>query len=1162
MEIRILGPLEVRDGKRLLELGGGKQRALIADLAINRGQPLTTDRLIEDLWGDRAPPTAAKTLQALISRLRKTLGRDAILRQGGGYVLAGDGIGTDVERLERLLLSVRDAHAAGNAVAAAEAVSAAVALFRASPLVEFQYDEFAQIEIARLEELRLQTLEEQIEQQLVAGRHTQVIPELEALVREHPLRERLRAQLMLALYRSGRQADALDEYQSARARLVDELGIEPGRELRDLEQAILQQDPGLDPVASAVETDRPDTVAGTVLVGRERELAQLRGALDAAFAGRGSLFLLVGEPGIGKSRIAEEVLDEARRRGALALVGRCWEAGGAPAYWPWVQSIRAYVEQTDPEQLPEGGELAQIVPELADRSSEAPALSLDDEGARFRLFDATARFLKVAAASRPIVLVLDDLHAADEPSLLLLQFLAGGLETGRILLIGTYRDVDPTVREPLTSTLAELARERVTYRIELGGLDTLDVRRYIELSTGIEPAAALVEAIRTETEGNPLFVGEVVRLLASERSLVHIEADTLWAFGLPQGVREVIGRRLGRLSSECTQALTLASVLGREFRLDALERLVEDTGEPLVELLDEAVQARVLASVPSARAMLRFAHALIRETLYDQLTTVRRVQLHRRAGEALETLYGDHAEPHLAELAHHFFEAAPGGDADKAVDYARRAAARALALLAYEEAARLVRTALDAIDLAHPGDDRTRCDLLLDLGEAESRAGRSDVAKEAVWEAAGLARRLELPRELARAAMLYGGRIVYERAGRDGRLVPLLEEALGVVGEEDLELRSRLLGRLAGALRDEHSRERRDRVSAEAVRLARTVGDPAALGYALDGRVSAIVGPHTLADVLVICDEEEVVAEGSGDGERLLSSRFFRFLVHVTRCEMGAAERELAVVIEMAEKLHQPAQLAQALFSDAMLALARGEFDRGEHVSAQGYAYGKNSTGIALPTVLVHEYILGMVRGDPAALEPLLRTAASDYPARPFFRAMLAHHYAILGRRPEAEQALAELALDEFAGLPLDSEWLYGVSFLAETTALLGDVERVDSLYRLLMPYAALNTVNVPEGMRGSMWRYLALLAASKESWSDADHHFSRALEANERMGLRPWLAHTQEDYARMLLGRDGNSTRGVELVDFAVATYRELGMQMDASRAAELRSAGLRIST
>jgi DNA-binding SARP family transcriptional activator len=333
MEIFILGPLEVRDGDREFELGGGKQRALLADLVINRDEPLGADRLIDDLWGERPPPSAAKTLQVLISRLRKTLGRDAIVTRGGGYVLDENIVSTDVEQLDALMRRAREASAAGDEAAAAEATTGAIGLFRARPLIDFAYDDFAQAEIARLEEIRLTTLEKRLELDLGAGRDAELIPELESLVREHPLRERLQGQLMLALYRAGRQADALEAYQSARQTLVGELGIEPGRALRELEQAILQQDPALE-VERAISAAAVPEGPTSVLVGREGELRELRAGLDAAFAGRGSLFLLVGEPGIGKSRIAEEVLQDARQRGAVALVGRCWEAGGAPAYWP------------------------------------------------------------------------------------------------------------------------------------------------------------------------------------------------------------------------------------------------------------------------------------------------------------------------------------------------------------------------------------------------------------------------------------------------------------------------------------------------------------------------------------------------------------------------------------------------------------------------------------------------------------------------------------------------------------------------------------------------------------------------------------------------------------------------------------------------------------
>jgi eukaryotic-like serine/threonine-protein kinase len=965
---------------------------------------------------------------------------------------------------------------------------------------------------------------------------------------------------MLALYRGRRQADALEAYRSARETLVGELGIEPGRALRELEQAILQQDPSLETERAISAAPVPEAPT-SVLVGREAELEELRAGLDAAFAGRGSLFLLVGEPGIGKSRIAEEVLQDARKRGAVALAGRCWEAGGAPAYWPWVQSLRAYVERTDTAalrtQLGSGAaEIAQMLPELRDLAADVPAPPLESEGARFRLFDASARFLKAAAAARPLVLVLDDLHAADEPSLLLLRFLAGELDDSHVMVIGTYRDVDPTVREPLASTLAELSRARVTRRLELRGLADADIRRYIELTTDVEPPTELVGAIRRETEGNPLFVGEVVRLLAAEGSLARVDIDSLWTLGIPQGVREVISRRLSRLSAQCTHMLTLASVLGREFRLDALQRLAHEPPERLLELIDEAIEARVLAPLPGARGSLRFAHALIRETLYDQLTTVRRVQLHRSAGEALEALYGSHAEPHLAELAYHFFEATPGGDVDKAVAYARRAAEHALSLLAYEEAARLVRTGLEALELAEPTDEPTRCELLVTLGEAESRAGNMHIAKDALWRAAEIARRLGLPRELAGAAAVYGGRIVYARAGDDARLVPLLQEALAGLGdEEEPALRSRLLARLAGALRDEHSRLRRDRVSAEAVDLARSTGDSGTLGYALDGRVAAYIGPDRLGEALALADELRELAERTDDDERIVSARFFRFLVFVTRCQTGDAEVELAAVRRMAQKLHQPAQLCQTTASTAMLALARGDFDRGRILAEEAFRHGEHSSPeIAFSAMQLHAYALGLASGAIYELAPRLSAMADRFPARPFFRCALVYLQALLGDA-SAERGFSELAADDFGQIPLDTEWLYAMSLLAETSVLLHDVDRATQLYALLMPYAELNAANVPEGIRGSMRRYVGLLAATTERWDDAERHFTLALDANERMGFRPWLAATQEDYARMLMARDSERSDASDLLDAAIRTYRQLGMHEHAERAARVRS-------
>ena len=544
------------------------------------------------------------------------------------------------------------------AVRAAVEVDDALALWRGPPLADLAYESFSQAEIGRLEELRIAALEDRFAANLELGRDADVVSELEALVRDYPMRERLREQLMLALYRSGRQADALAAYRDARRTLVDELGIEPGRQLREVHEQILMQDPGLD--RRSIDETAPALSRG-VFVGRVRELAALVGALDDALAGRGRLVLLAGEPGIGKSRLSDELIRDAEARGARVLIGRCWEAGGAPPYWPWIQSLRSYIQETEPEalraQLGAGAtDLAQLLPELRDLFPELPEpVAPDSEGARFRLFEAASSFLRNAALARPLVLILDDLHAADEPSLLLLLLVVREMADSRLLLVGAFRDVDPTLRAPLSSALAGLVREPPTAQLQLAGLSEADVAEYIELSTGIEPAPKLTKAIHVETEGNPFFVGGIVHLLDAEDLIAEADAH----MRIPPEIRAVIGQRIGRLSERCRNLLVPAAVIGREFGVDELAQLSELTPEELLDVLHEAMAERVVTDVPGTAGRLRFGHALIRDTLYDELTPIRRLQLHRAAGEALEALYSLDLEPHLAELAHHFIAAAP-----------------------------------------------------------------------------------------------------------------------------------------------------------------------------------------------------------------------------------------------------------------------------------------------------------------------------------------------------------------------------------------------------------------------------------------------------------------------------------------------------------------------
>jgi tetratricopeptide (TPR) repeat protein len=474
-----------------------------------------------------------------------------------------------------------------------------------------------------------------------------------------------------------------------------------------------------------------DRLAAGLFVGREREMRELRAGLDDAVAGSGRLMLLVGEPGVGKTRTAEELIIYARLRGARVLVGRCYEGEGAPAYWPWVQIIRSYVQSRDPAQLraemSDGApDVAQVVSDVRQRLPDLPAQPpLEGEKGRFRLFDSITTWLKKAGQEQPLVLIIEDLHWADTPSLLLLQFLTRELKQSRLLLLGTYRDVELARQHPLAQVLGELAREPLSQRILLRGLGEPDVARFLEITLGVTPPHALVAAVYRETEGNPFFVMEVVRLLLTDERFQHLGAITDWSIPIPQGVRQVIGRRLDRLSPECNRVLTIASVVGREFSLHILERVADLSGHSLLETLEEAVAARVIVEMPHAIGGYTFAHALIRETLYDELSASRRVRLHRQVGEVLERLHDSNLEPHLAELAHHYYQAAPGGDVEKAQDYTIRAGDWAVKRLAYEEGAKHYEHALQILALREPdeGRQRLRVDLHAKRGVAFAKVG-------------------------------------------------------------------------------------------------------------------------------------------------------------------------------------------------------------------------------------------------------------------------------------------------------------------------------------------------------------------------------------------------------------------------------------------------------
>jgi predicted ATPase len=501
---------------------------------------------------------------------------------------------------------------------------------------------------------------------------------------------------------------------------------------------------------------------GTIFVGRERELGELLRALEDAASGRGRLVLLAGEPGIGKSRLADELAARARERGARVLWGKCWEEAGAPAYWPWVQALRSYLRSSDPEQvraqLGQGaGAIAQMLPEIESIVPDlVPPPPADPESARFRLFDATTTFLVNASRDTVLVLVIDDLHAADTASIRFLRFLASQLAESRILVVATYRDVELTPDDPLSADLSELTRESITRLLPIAGLSQSEVGNLIEATAGRELRSQLVSVLWHETGGNPLFLGEAVRMLSAEGRLDEAVDPSLLRVSVPPGVRDVITRRVRQLGPPAVRTLTLGAVLGPEFSLESLRSVGEYGAEELLDLLDRPLQAGLLIHVPGSLGRLRFSHDLVRETLYGDLAPATRVRLHSRVALALEALYGADADTHLAELAHHFFEAARGGDASRAVSYARDAGDEAVRSLAYEEAVRFYTMGLQALELAPSADADFQGELLLALGDAQARAGDLEQGRDTFLRAAGIARRTGAASQLAqRGAWLW-----------------------------------------------------------------------------------------------------------------------------------------------------------------------------------------------------------------------------------------------------------------------------------------------------------------------------------------------------------------------------------------------------------------------
>jgi DNA-binding SARP family transcriptional activator len=711
MEFRMLGTLEVRTGDELLPLGAPKQRALFALFLLHANRVLARDRLVDELWGDEPPDTAVKALQGYISRLRKLLPQGTLLTRSPGYLLEVDPEALDLLRFERLVSAARGADPAR----AASLLREALALWRGPPLAEFGEEPFARIEAGRLEDLRLAALEERIDAELALGHHTNLIGELEVLIAEQPQREPLRGQLMLALYRSGRQTEALDAYRETRAKL-DELGLEPGAALKQLERQILTQDVALQVSRTRLLASERVPLPGALVptppfpfVGRKAELAKLRALLERAEGGEGGLVLLAAEAGGGKTRLVRELAHEAAARGVLVLYGASDAAVSVP-YQPLREWLEFLLRVCDPEALAEcigdhGEMLSLLAPEL-ERLTGTPSPPADPESDRYLIQSAAVELLHRVSRLQPLLLVADDIHWADGETLHLLRRLVRTAPEVRMLVVTTYRDRAEEIGPALSDTLADLSRLDGVIRLSLGGLGADDVSAFISASTGAEASGELASAMGELTCGTPLLVCELWRDLR-ESGAVEV-ADTGVQLTRPldelrgtERLADVVRQRLSRLAPQTAAAVELASVAGPRFELRVLAEAAGLDGEVIAATVSEAIRKGFVEELPEAVPACRFTHELVRRVVYDRVTGTDRARLHLSVGEALERLHRADSAPVLPELAHHFTIAAPIAGPERGVDYNLRAGDAAITAAAFDEAAARLSSALE-LGIADP----------------------------------------------------------------------------------------------------------------------------------------------------------------------------------------------------------------------------------------------------------------------------------------------------------------------------------------------------------------------------------------------------------------------------------------------------------------------------
>ena len=885
-----------------------------------------------------------------------------------------------------------------------------------------------------------------------------------------------------------------------------------------------------------------------VFGGRQREFGELKAALEDALSGKGRLVVLVGELGIGKSRTTQELATYAETRNAQVMWGRCYEDQGTPPYWPWIQAIRPYVKQRDPEKLrAEMGsgawDIAEIVPEVRERLPmlEEFASLADAESARFRLFDSITILLKNASADQSAVVILDDLHVADKSSLSSLAFVARELSGSQLLIVGTYRDVGLSRQHPLSETLGELSRESGFQRVLLRGLSKEEVGQYIGAVSGVEPSVGLMEATYERTEGNPFSVTEMVRLLLEQGGLSP--KGTVGRQGMtarfPEGVREVIGTRLNRLSNDCNVLLTVAAVIGKEFTLGVLDRLIDNLdADGLLEALEEALSGRIIEELPDAAGQYQFSHALIRETLVQELSTTRRVRLHARIAQVLEDLYGGEAEAHAAELAYHYGEAQTLLGDEKLLRYALLAGERMLEAYAWEDALDHFEGALASRE-SLPVNAETAA-ILFGLGRAQAATLEPHRRGEALG---GLVQAFDYYSEVgdvphAIAVAEYPLTLAYGEPG----VAQLVKRALALVPSDSLEA-GRLLCRYGLAIYLETA----DYDAAqEALETALAIGqskkepglelwalvdsahvdwDASQYQASLDKNLRAIELARNLHDP---------IAEASGHAFAAVA------MVHIG--DLQGSRSHTAVALDQFERLRDRAMLATTLQIAQYAAALEGDWESARGFGDRGLALEPSSSYFLRGRIL-QEFEVGNFSEGDTYVARLLEVMHLIPPGPNVQAAVVAYVLPTAARitGDTGRLEIAEAAAQTVLSAPTVATMLGEAARIGAgmTAVVRGDVGGASDRY------AALLSLRHRGRSHLSVDRLLGLLALTMGRLEDAMTHFEEALAFCQRAGYRPERAWIGCDYADALLQRNspGDREKALFLLNESLAPASELEM-------------------